>query len=101
MTKRLLISLLLGYVTCELIGAINYLPHSETRDAVSDVLRLPGALLSAPFFPQGIHSSTGAAYWPIVAFLGNLLFYSAIWFFLFNFLRRLRERQQPSPTKHV
>jgi len=90
MTKRLLISPLLGYVTCELIGAINYLPYSETRDAVSDALRLPGALLSAPFFPQGIHSSVGAAYWPIVAFLGNLLFYAAIWFAALTFLRRLR-----------
>ena len=100
MAKRLLISLLLGYVTCELIGAINYLPYSETRDAVSDVLRLPGGLLSAPFFPQGIHSSTGAAYWPIVAFLGNLLFYSAIWFAVLTLLRRIRERQQPSRSKH-
>jgi hypothetical protein len=92
MTKRVLISLLLGFVTCELIGAIDYLPHSEMRDAISDALSLPGALLSAPLFPQGIHSSAGAAYWPIVAVLGNLLFYAAIWLAVRILLRRFRVR---------
>ena len=94
MTKRVLISLLLGYVTCELIGAIRYLPHSEVRDAITDALSYPGGLLSAPFFPQGIHSSKGAEYWPIVALLGNLLFYAALWFGALTLLRRWREAKK-------
>jgi hypothetical protein len=94
MIKRVLVSLLLGYVTCELIAAIKYLPHSETRDAISDALSYPGGLFSAPFFPQGIHSATGAEYWPIVALLGNLLFYAALWFGMLSFLRRRRERKE-------
>ena len=91
MTKRVLISLLLGYVTCELIGAIKYLPHSEVRNAITDALSYPGGLFSAPFFPQGLHSATGAEYWPVVAFLGNLLFYAALWFGVLTILKRRRQ----------
>ena len=94
MTKRVLISLVLGYVTCELIGAIRFLPYSEVRDSVTDALSYPGGLFSAPFFPQGIHSSTAAEYWPIVAFLGNLLFYAALWFGVLTFLTRRRETKK-------
>jgi hypothetical protein len=94
MTKRVLICLLLGYVTCQLIGVIPYLLRGEMGDAVADALSLPGAVMSAPFFPQGIHSEVGAMYWPIVAFLGNLLFYAAIWFGLLYLFRRLRKPQQ-------
>ena len=94
MTKRVLISLVLGYVTCELIGAIRFLPYSEVRDAVTDALSYPGGLFSAPFFPQGIHSSTAAEYWPIVAFFGNLLFYAALWFGVLTFLTRRRETKK-------
>jgi hypothetical protein len=98
MTKRVLIALLLGYITCELIAAIDYLPYSEARDAISDGLRLPGGLVSAPFFPQGIHSETGGEYWGIVAFLGNLLFYAAIWLAVLLLFRRLRGRRQLPPS---
>src|SRR5688572_29470200 len=101
MTRPVLISLLLGYLTCELIAAIDYLPHSETRDAISDALSIPGALLSAPFFPQGIHSSTGAAFWPIVVVVGNVLFYAAIWFGALTLIRRFRRRGQQPPSDHV
>ena len=100
MAKLVLICLFLGFVTCELIGALNYLPYSETRDAVSDALSLPGALLSAPFFPQGVHSSTGAAYWPIVVVLGNVLFYAAIWLAVLALIRRFRRQHQLSRTKN-
>jgi hypothetical protein len=101
MAKAVLISLLLGYVTCELIGAIDYLPYSPIRVAVTDALSLPGGLISAPFFPQGIHSATGAEYWPIVAFLGNLLFYAALWFGVLVLLKRRRARKPVPPSEHV
>ena len=100
MAKLVLISLLLGFVTCELIGAMDYLPYSETRDAVSDALSLPGALLSAPLFPQGIHSSTGAAYWPIVVVLTNALYYAAIWFAVLAFIRRFRRQHELPRSKN-
>ena len=89
MAKRGLISLLLAFVTLELFGALVFLPD-EVGGSIKDALGLPGALLSAPFFPQGIHNESGAVYWPLVVYLGNLLFYSALWFGLLTLFQRLR-----------
>ena len=81
MAKIVLLSLVLGFATCELIGAINYLPHSAASD-IKDVLSYPGALIAWPFYPEGVHTGGGAAYWGLVAYLGNVVFYAALWFAL-------------------
>jgi len=60
--KIVLLSLVLGFATCELIGAINYLPHS-TASQIKDALSYPGALIAWPFYPEGVHTGSGAAYW--------------------------------------
>ena len=93
MAKTILLSLVLGFVTCELIGAIDYLPYSTTRDYIKDALSYPGTLISWPFYPEGVHTRGGAAYWGLVAYLGNVVFYGALWFALVSVLRQKRQRQ--------
>ena len=97
--KRVLLSLLLAFVTCELIGAIGYLlPYSEARDSIKDALSYPGGLITVPFFPQGVHGE-GGAYWPLFAYLGNLLFYAAIWFAGVSFFPKLRAWRKREASK--
>jgi hypothetical protein len=95
--KRILLSVLLGFVTCESIGAMNYLPYSELRDSISDALSLPGAIISSPFFPQGVHSKIGGEYWGMIAYVGNILFYAVLWFCAIGLFWKFRTRRTP-PT---
>ncbi len=94
MAKTILLSVVLGFVSCELIGAIDYLPYSTTRDYIKDALSYPGALISWPFYPQGVHTGGGAPYWGLVAYLGNVVFYAALWFALVSVLRQKRLKRQ-------
>jgi hypothetical protein len=90
MLKRLLLSLFLAFVTLELIGALYHLlPYSEALSSIKDALSYPGGLLTAPFFPQGVHGE-GGIHWPLFAYLGNLFFYAAIWFAGLSLFPRLR-----------
>jgi hypothetical protein len=94
MAKRFFPSLILGFATCELIGAIVYLPYSSARDFISDALRYPGGLIASPFFPEGVHTGGGAAYRGLAAYLGNLLFYAALWFWVIYVVRHSRARRK-------
>jgi hypothetical protein len=93
MATRILFSIVLAYLTGELISAIDYLPFSPARDSINDVLRFPGGLIAWPFYSQGIHTD-GGAYWGLVAYLGNMAFYATLWFVLLSVLRRNRDRRQ-------
>ena len=101
MIRHLLVCLLLGFVTLELLGAMKYLAASEAVDSISDFLAYPGALLSSPFFPEGIHSSVGGAYWPLAVWVCNVLFYAALWLCVLALLRKLRSRRQLPPTNQA
>ena len=51
-----LFSLLLGVVTWFALGALNYLPYSSTRDAISDGLASPGGFIRRVFFIPKVHT---------------------------------------------
>jgi len=98
MVIRILFSFVPGFLTCWLIGTIDYLPYSPARDYISDVLRFPGGLIAWPFYPQGVHTDGGAPYWGLVAYLGNVVFYASLWFLLLSVLRKNRGRRQPQSS---
>ena len=87
---RLFAAFLLGPATCLLIEyASSRSPYSEQRDYVRDAFSLPGGLIAAIFYPQGIHSGGGAIGFAYVAWAANWIFYGAIWYFLLGGLARL------------
>ena len=93
MIRKILFSLVLGFLSCELIGAMDKLPYSPIRDLISDVLSLPGGLIASPFYPEGVHTGHGAPNWAIICVLGNNLFYSGLWFFAFLGLQTWRSKR--------
>ena len=84
----IVLSVVLGYATCWLIGMIDKLPYSAVRDSVRDALSLPGGLIAFPFFPAGVHTGSGAPLWGVVAMWGNILFYSGLWLLLLFLIQK-------------
>jgi len=82
MLKELLLSAALAVVTMALLGLIDRLPYSTTRDWISDAAGWPAGLVVGLFYPQGIHTgngSIGAICLGIASFVG---FYWLVWFVL-------------------
>jgi hypothetical protein len=80
--KVILLSMLLGIGTLLLISLSNELPFSHARDAITDALSLPGGLIAAIFYPEGVHTGSGTAAWAWVAIAANAAFYTLVWFVL-------------------
>lgn len=76
---RALASALLSFITLAVIGAMNRLPYSSTRDKITDFLSFPGGFLAWLFYPGGVHGGY-ATRWAGFAIGGNLLFYALVWF---------------------
>lgn len=89
-TRLLLVSLVFGVGTAYAISALRHLPYSRGRDLVTDTLSVPGGVLASIFYPEGVHTGSGAATWPVVAFGGNLLCYTLLWFLLLWVVAKLR-----------
>jgi hypothetical protein len=87
--KELCFSAVLAVVTMAILGLIDRLRFSATRDRVSDALRWPAGLVTGLFYPQGIHTgygSSGAIYLGIASFIG---FYWLAWFFLLDVVGKI------------
>ena len=89
---RVIVSLVAGTATVGLVHALTLFPYSAPRDAVSDVLSMPGAFVAGIFYPAGVHTGTGAPAWATMAFAGNLLFYASLWFVTLAIFQSRRRR---------
>jgi len=91
--RRIALASCAGVATGYAIAALDkFLPYSETKDSLTDALRLPGALVARPFYPEGIHTGSGSPTWGYFAIAANWLFYSLIWYFLIFVLRSVMHR---------
>lgn len=90
LARDVLLSIALSWLTGHLIAGIDRLPYSPTRDAISDVLRLPGGFVAGLFYPEGIHTGRGSIGWAYIAVAGNVVFYAILWFFLIRIITRIR-----------
>lgn len=78
-------------------------PYSELRDAIRDAFSIPGGLLAAMVYPQGIHTGMGSPSYPYVAVGANWLFWAVMWFFAIRFCiaftrwAAARKHGQPEP----
>jgi hypothetical protein len=90
---RILLSLLLSFITLALISTINHLPYSSTRDATTDVLSFPGGLIAWLFYPGGVHGGY-ATRWASVAIGGNFLFYALFWYVTLYSVHAFKKRQK-------
>ena len=88
--RQVVVSALLGCVTCWVVAHVSDLPYSPVRDRIRDALSLPGALIAMPFFPAGVHTGNGSFGWAVMAVVGNGVFYSALWLLALLAIRRQR-----------
>lgn len=93
--KQLLAALLLGIATSLIVAASTGLPYSRARDALTDVLTLPGGLIARLMYPAGIHTGSGAPHWGLIAWAANVLIYILLWYIVIRFSHRFRS---PSTT---
>jgi hypothetical protein len=104
MKKRLLLSPALGIVMSFSIGLSKHLPYSETRDAITDGLTLPGGLIAGLVYPEGIHTGHGAPNWALLAGVSNFVVYALFWYACLEIIQRIRGRRreraapEPKPT---
>jgi len=86
---RLALAVGLALATLAAVSSLNHLAYSETRDAISDTLLMPGALLGVIFSPTGIHGSHPML-WVAAVVIGNVLFYSFLWWLLLRWVPLFR-----------
>lgn len=103
MKRRLLLSLALGIATSFLVGLTKYLPYTETRDAITDALTLPGGFIAGLIYPEGIHTGHGAPNWALLAGVSNFVVYVFFWYACLEIIWRVRGRRhertpEPKPT---
>jgi hypothetical protein len=91
MKRRLLLSLALGIATSFLIGLTKHFPYSETRDAITDALTLPGAFIASLVYPEGIHTGHGAPNWALLAGASNVIVYVLSWYACLTIIGYIRE----------
>jgi hypothetical protein len=65
------------------------LPYSKFRDAIYDLVTLPPLLIAGWFYPQGIHTGTGAAGWAVVANVAMFGFYTILSYVILRVVRRV------------
>src|SRR5882762_5902818 len=90
MKRRLLLSLAFGIATSFLIGLTKHLPYSETRDAITDGLTLPGGFIAGLVYPEGIHTGHGAPNWALLAGVSNVIVYVLFWYACLAIIGRIR-----------
>ncbi len=90
MKRRLLLSLALGIATSFFIGLTKHLPYSETRDAITDGLTLPGGFIASLVYPEGIHTGRGAPNWALLAGASNVIVYVLFWYACLKIIGRVR-----------
>ena len=91
---RVLLSAVLTVITIEGVGTLKHLPYSITRDRITDALSLPGALIASVFYPEGVHTGSGAPNWGVVAAESNLGFYLLLWFIILSLLHFPRSKPE-------
>jgi hypothetical protein len=91
-TKQFALSACAGFVLLACIAGIACIPHAGP----AGVLLLPGALLAALVFPQGIESGYGITYMILAGFLDGLL-YSLV---ALPFIRRNFSKKLPQPDSN-
>lgn len=90
-TRLVFASLGLGYLSGELLGlALSHLPYSEARDRLRDLATLPGGWFGGLFYPEGVHTGSGAPQFLVLAYLTNIATYSLVWFLILVWVRRWR-----------
>jgi hypothetical protein len=103
MTRKWLFfcSLPLGVATGFLLDlAVHRLPYTETRDAITDALSLPGGYVSGFFFPEGIHGDHPMG-WFWLAVISNQLTYALFWFGVLLLCQRLVRRKRIARPTHA
>lgn len=99
MKRRLLLALALGIATSFLIGLASHLPYSETRDAITDALTLPGGFIASLVYPEGVHTGKGAPNWGLLAMISNVIVYVVFWYACLEIIARIRGcRHEPTPV---
>jgi len=99
--KHVLLGIAFSLLTLLAASAISQLPYSRTRDAISDAIAYPGALISSPFYPEGVHTGQGSPSWAYAAIAGNAMFYALIWFLVIRVVANIRKRggKPSSPSR--
>ena len=94
--KVFLASVPLGIVTGFLIAlAGRYLPYSQTRDTITDALKLPGWLIARLVYPAGIHTSGGSGFgYVLLVGVSNWMVYALVWLLCLMLVGRIRDRRQ-------
>ena len=85
---RVALSLLCGYVTVVIVGAIDYLPYSSFRALIRDLLMFPGGFIGWLIYPGGVHTGEGSPNWGDIVFWANVLIYSGLWFLIVRLVAR-------------
>ena len=88
--KQVLLSFVLCFLTLLVIWVIDSMPHSTARDALSDALRFPAGLIVGVFYPEGIHTGSGSPQAAYIGFVGNIVFYSFVWFLVIRVVDKVR-----------
>ena len=94
---RALGALALGVATLELISLIDRLPYSEARVFWRDALSMPGGIVGSIVVSGGIHGQSPML-WVWSAILGNLAFYSVLWWLVLKLIARSRSRSSDVPN---
>jgi hypothetical protein len=86
---RIVVSILLAFLTVGAIGLMDKLPYSRSRDVLSDALKFPAYLISGLLAPGGIHGSHPMLwiYSGVVTLYGT---YAVVWFAVLSFFDRRR-----------
>jgi hypothetical protein len=88
---RLTLSVALALATIAAIRSLDRLAYSDTRDAVQDALLMPGAIFGWVVSSGGVHGSSPML-WAAAAIIGNVLFYSLLWWSVLRVTSALRLR---------
>ena len=88
---RVLGAVALGVATCELVSLIDRLPYSEARVFWRDTLSMPGGIVGSIVASGGVHGQSPML-WVWSAILGNVAFYSVMWWLVLKLIARSRSR---------
>lgn len=84
---RLVVSIILGGMSMGvIILAATKLPPTRIIDEIAEVAGLPALWIGAIFFPEGIHTGSGAPYFIYVSIGGGIFFYAVMWFVILSWL---------------
>lgn len=89
---RLLLSALLGLVTIGAISAVVQFSPFSAFILLTDLLSLPGYIISRTIYPAGVHTGRGEPDWAWAFLVTNLLFYVAFWFLILQIIATRRKR---------